>query len=431
MHTSTRTRLLIVGLISALFVSFNVPAAQATSQSSRAGTSLGSVYFQSGSAKLTSAARITLWRHLAKVKTAATVNVVGYVQRSGSAANDLSLSSARAKVVIAFFKNRGASATFTAKAGRVPVALGTAASARRAEIVITSFKTSVKPTPKPTPSASSTPTPTPTPTPTETFEMSGVIAVNLPAETYTCATAFNVAEIVLSKSGGSDYFATIGAFVDVNGDGSRCEAAWSAASLPAGSYSIAQDLECDPEICDLFTVNAAWGQDAATYDNTLLSESDIVVSADVTGVDTELTLPSPTKGTVSTLLTAESLNYALGSSNPNACSSAGAMIILTPASGGDPIIGTTSNGAGKPAVGGLYYDCTFTLEIKDVPVGNYSAKLVLGEGSGYVGDMSSESSDVTLEKVASYELNITYVAEVTVSAGATSTLPSVTVYLLT
>ena len=167
----SKFRLISLGAIGALLMSLNVATTQAAPQVSAATGSLGSVYFTSGSAKLTSAARTSLLSWWPKVERAATLNIVGYVQKSGSAANDRQLSLARAKVVIAFFTNRGLSKSrFTAIAGRVPASGGTAASARRAEIVITSLKPVVTPTPTPTVTPTPTPTPTvtPTPTPTET-----------------------------------------------------------------------------------------------------------------------------------------------------------------------------------------------------------------------------------------------------------------------
>lgn len=85
----------VFGLLTAVAVSTAVAPAQAAPTVSVKTGSLGSVYFASGSAKLNSAARITLWRWLPQVNAASTLNVVGYVQKSGSASNDRALSGGR------------------------------------------------------------------------------------------------------------------------------------------------------------------------------------------------------------------------------------------------------------------------------------------------------------------------------------------------
>ncbi len=95
------------------------------------------VYFDSDSAVLTAAAKKTL-RGLVKAFRAAgtveTVRITGFVQPSGSTANDISLSRARAVSVRAYLKQLGVKAAFTIKAsGRLKE---NSAKSRKAVVVI-------------------------------------------------------------------------------------------------------------------------------------------------------------------------------------------------------------------------------------------------------------------------------------------------------
>ena len=70
--------------------------------------------------------------------------------------------------------------------------------------------------------------------------------------------------------------------------------------------------------------------------------------------------------------------------DPDACSTVTAAISLIPVGGGDVIIKTVSGIGDDPVeINGLkfYYDCTFTLAVIDVPVGEYKVIITLSGDS--------------------------------------------------
>jgi hypothetical protein len=294
------SRAFIFGLLATIVVGTAVAPAQAAPKVSVTTGSLGSVYFASGSARLTPEARATLWGWLPKVNAAATLNVVGYVQKSGSAANDHALSSARAKVVIAFFTNRGASATITAKAGRVPATRGTAASARRAEVVITSVKPVVHPTPthspRPTPTCTQAPslhvvdacaTPTPTSTPS-LVKVSGVLHIDTTA---TC-DHFTGANAYIMPAGQS-YIPAVATITD--GQSGGCDVTWSFSNVASGQYSFWTDVFCaDLDCTQRSDVDTNWSINAnlATNFSALYGPRFTVSSTDFT-LDTTVVIGTP------------------------------------------------------------------------------------------------------------------------------------------
>ena len=96
---------------------------------------LGSVYFQPLSSDLSNAASKEIKR-LVTANPAAIYKVIGYVQKSGSAKNNASLSLARAKAIETYLVSLGAGVNFTVvlDAGLVPAKNGTSDKARKATL---------------------------------------------------------------------------------------------------------------------------------------------------------------------------------------------------------------------------------------------------------------------------------------------------------
>ena len=96
---------------------------------------LGSVYFQPLSSDLSNAASKEIKR-LVNANPAAIYKVIGYVQKSGSAKNNASLSLARAKAIETYLVSLGAGVNFTVvlDAGLVPAKNGTSDKARKATL---------------------------------------------------------------------------------------------------------------------------------------------------------------------------------------------------------------------------------------------------------------------------------------------------------
>lgn len=126
--------------LAALTLSVTGLTAVATSASAESAQRAGVVYFASGSAKLTKAAKAELREIAAAYVEVGEFLITGYVQKSGSSKNDYKLSAARAKAVKQFLvKNGGSTQMFTVAAG-VPSSNKSAASARRVTIDYTQLE---------------------------------------------------------------------------------------------------------------------------------------------------------------------------------------------------------------------------------------------------------------------------------------------------
>ncbi len=149
MHASATTRstwargalaLSLLAGSSLLAVVSSAPATAAPALTTPAASTVhtvgATIHFASGSAVLTSQSAATLAslvRSLPAGATVTTVDVRGYVQRSGNAANDLTLSTARARATATYLHRSRVGGTYTILGLRV---YGTAASARRATVSI-------------------------------------------------------------------------------------------------------------------------------------------------------------------------------------------------------------------------------------------------------------------------------------------------------
>ena len=488
----------VFGLLTAVAVSTAVAPAQAAPTVSVKTGSLGSVYFASGSAKLNSAARITLWRWLPQVNAASTLNVVGYVQKSGSASNDRALSAARAKVVIAFFTNRGVQAGFTAKAGSVPASRGAAASARRAEVVITAVKPVVKPTPTTTATPTPTDTPSPTSSPTETSSPSPTSTPEL--FTYSTDGSGNVtvtgctstcpADLEIPATLGGNPVTAIGvnAFKAAGltsvvfpstllsiGDWAFENNSLSAVTLPAslttlspgafyinsltsvtvpssvtsiGDYVFAKNaltsvvfegnapsegnniFENDP---DLLAVDVPFGATGwgATYSGVPVN---VVGAPSPTPTPTDTPTPTPTPTDTPTPTPTPTPSAAFGSvaasviaTDLTACVSTKAQLSLMPVGGGSSITSTEVAGT---VVGGS--NCSFSLSLANVPVGNYLGTLSLNDSgaNSQVGWLYATSlpSGATFD-VNGLDTGAFFDIPVTVTDGATTTISQLNLLL--
>ena len=126
--------------LAALTLSVTGLTAVATSASAESAQRAGVVYFASGSAKLTKAAKAELREIAAAYVEVGEFLITGYVQKSGNSKNDYKLSAARAKAVKQFLvKNGGSTQMFTVAAG-VPSSNKSAASARRVTIDYTQLE---------------------------------------------------------------------------------------------------------------------------------------------------------------------------------------------------------------------------------------------------------------------------------------------------
>ena len=132
--------------------------------------SLGSVYFDVGSAKLSVAAKRTLAVWSTRLNGVTKIHVVGYVNPSANTTTNKRLSLARAKVVTAYLRAKGVKASITYTGAGGPKRNGNALHPRRAEVFVVALKNGSV---SPSPSTGSTAKPTDSPRPTVSPNSSG------------------------------------------------------------------------------------------------------------------------------------------------------------------------------------------------------------------------------------------------------------------
>ena len=290
MRINVKSRNVVVGLVAALALATVPTSANSSARSTSSIGSLGSVYFSSGSSVLSPDAKSTLAGWSVSLKQASNVDVTGYVQKSGSSANDLSLSKARAESVVKFLRSIGVTSTFTVKGARTPKSKSSASTARRAEVVIT--KLVVKPTVKPTVKPSVKPTVKPSVSPSA--QPAGSVSASVDAKTLNyiigmqnaTACASVTAKIILTPVGGgsnkvSNAVAGVGKAPKVINSLNLyydCDFNVTFTGVTPGSYNVAIRLT-GPNSSDLYgTDSSAW----YTVDTTVSGQLTATLNSPIT-----------------------------------------------------------------------------------------------------------------------------------------------------
>jgi hypothetical protein len=123
------------------------------------------VYFSSGQSKLDASTKASLSALAKTIKRSDKVFVRGYVQKSGSSKNDMTLATARATSVKAYLVARGVKASISVKGYGLPKSQRSSEKSRRAEIFVIPAAVTPKPTRKPTTKPSPSPTRSPSVSP--------------------------------------------------------------------------------------------------------------------------------------------------------------------------------------------------------------------------------------------------------------------------
>ena len=137
-HTLTLTGIRPDGSQTSAETAFSIDESCRVSSTSRDGydqTELATVYFNSGSSKLSNKAKASI-KSAVEANPAAIYRVIGYVQESSSSRNDQSLSLSRARAVTKYIGSLDADVNFTvvSEAGLISLDDGKSAKARKATL---------------------------------------------------------------------------------------------------------------------------------------------------------------------------------------------------------------------------------------------------------------------------------------------------------
>jgi len=179
------------------------------------------VFFSVGQSKLSASAKSTLAGLAKSLKTSDTVEVRGYVQKTSSPTNDLSLSTQRASTVKAYLVTLGVKAKISAKGYGLPKSNRSSAQSRRADIYVVHGASS------PTPSQSVAPT----------GFISGTIERSYP---YNSCADISLDYVKLYQ--GSTLIASIDSPSWSSTSGNVCDYAYSFQVIPDGTYSVEESF---------------------------------------------------------------------------------------------------------------------------------------------------------------------------------------------